>query len=87
MSGLAKHVRRELESTYTLAESGTAGPTGGTTENRKPGYVALAVDCERGTFVRELNTGLGPDRTGNMVQFAVEALKFLKEVISGEAKL
>jgi len=87
VSGLAKHVRKDLESTYTIAESGTAGPTGGNTPNRKPGYVALAVDCERGTFVKELNTELGTDRVGNMVRFAVEALTLLREVMQGEAKL
>lgn len=87
VSGLAKHVRKDLESTYTLAESGTAGPTGGTTENRRPGYAALAVDCERGTYVRELSTGLGPHRVGNMVQFAVEALRLLRDVLTGDAKL
>ncbi|KAK6439768.1 hypothetical protein LTR95_004009 [Oleoguttula sp. CCFEE 5521] len=87
VTGLAKHVRKDLESTYTLAESGTAGPTGGATPNRKPGYVALAVDCERGTFTKELNTELGGDRVANMVQFALEGLKLLKSVISGEAKL
>lgn len=70
-----------------MAESGTAGPTGGATPNRKPGYVALAVDCDKGTFTKELSTGLGPDRVGNMVRFAVEALTLLKEVIQGEAKL
>lgn len=87
VSGLANHVRKDLESTYTVAESGTAGPTGGATPNRKPGYVALAVDCDKGTFTKELSTGLGPDRVGNMVRFAVEALTLLKEVIQGEAKL
>ncbi|KAK4574028.1 hypothetical protein LTR86_001789 [Recurvomyces mirabilis] len=87
VSGLAKHVRKDLESTYTIAESGTAGPTGGSTPNRKPGYVALAVDCDKGTFVKELNTGLGTDRVGNMKRFAVEALTLLKEVIKDEAKL
>jgi PncC family amidohydrolase len=87
VAGLAKHVRKDLGSTYTLSESGTAGPTGGETENRRPGYVALAVDCERGTFTKEVKTGLGEDRVANMVQFAVEGLKLLKEVISGEAKL
>jgi len=87
VSGLAKHVRKDLESTYTLAESGTAGPTGGSTANRRPGYVALAVDCERGCFTKELSTGLGGDRVGNMVRFATEALTLLKEVISEEAKL
>lgn len=49
--------------------------------------MALAVDCERGTFVREVETGLGTDRTANMVRFAEEALRFLKEVVNGEAKL
>lgn len=87
VSGLAKHVRKDLESTYTVAESGTAGPTGGTTPNRKPGYVALAVDCDKGCFTKELNTGLGPDRVGNMKRFAFEALTLLKEVINGDAKL
>ncbi|EGP86681.1 uncharacterized protein MYCGRDRAFT_105000 [Zymoseptoria tritici IPO323] len=87
VAGLAKAVRRDLKSTYTLAESGTAGPTGGSTRNRTPGYVALAVDCERGTFVREVETGLGGDRVANMVRFAEEGLRLLKDVISGEAKL
>lgn len=87
VSGLAEAVRKDLESTYTISESGTAGPTGGTTENRQPGYVALAVACERGTFTREVKTGLGGDRVANMVQFAIEALKLLKDVIMEEAKL
>lgn len=87
VSGLAKHVRQDLRSTYTLSESGTAGPTGGSTPNRTPGYVALAVDCERGTFTREVKTGLGEDRVANMVQFAAEGLTLLRDVISGEAKL
>ena len=87
VSGLAKHVRKDLESTYTLAESGTAGPTGGQTPNRKPGYVALAVDCERGTFTKELNTELGTDRVANMLRFTVEALTLLKDVIEDRTKL
>lgn len=88
VTGLAKHVRKDLGSTYTLAESGTAGPTGsGKTPNRQPGYVALAVDSERGTFTRELNTELGGDRVANMLRFAVEALTLLKDVIEGKAKL
>ena len=87
VAGLAQHVRKDLESTYTLSESGTAGPTGGNTPNRTPGYVALAVDCEKGTFKKELNTELGGDRVANMVRFAVEAFTLLKEVIEGKAKL
>ena len=36
VSGLAANVRKALCSTYTVCESGTAGPTGGTTKNRTP---------------------------------------------------
>jgi len=43
VQGLAENVRARLGSTYTVCESGTAGPTGGNTPNRTPGYVALAV--------------------------------------------
>lgn len=86
VSGLAKHVRGELGSTYTLSESGTAGPTGGNTPNRTPGYVALAVACERGVFTREVETGLGGDRVGNMVKFAEEGLRLLLEVVIGEGR-
>ncbi|EKD18401.1 uncharacterized protein L3040_007573 [Drepanopeziza brunnea f. sp. 'multigermtubi'] len=87
VSGLAFNVRSKLGSTYTICESGTAGPTGGNTPNRTPGYVALAVATERGVYKRELSTGLGGDREGNMVQFAIEAVGFLKDVIKGDAKL
>ncbi|KPI37704.1 CinA-like protein [Cyphellophora attinorum] len=71
-------------------ESGTAGPTAsGKTQNRQPGYVALAVSGgPKGTVSKDLNTDCGNDRTKNMVAFAVEALKLVKEVISGdEAKI
>jgi hypothetical protein len=51
------------------------------------GYVALAVATEKGTYTRELSTGLGMDREANMIQFAVEALTLLKDVIKGDAKL
>lgn len=71
----------------TRANTSKAGPTGGDTPNRTPGYVALAVDCDQGTFVRELNTGLGNDRVANMQRFAVEALKLLRDVMTDQAKL
>lgn len=87
VSGLAEHTRKTLGSTYTISESGTAGPTGGSSKNRTPGYVALAVASEKGSITREVDTGLGGDREGNMVQFAVEGLKLVKDVITGEKKL
>lgn len=36
VAGLAEHTRHTLGSTYAVSESGTAGPTGGTTKNRTP---------------------------------------------------
>ena len=36
VAGLAENIRGKLESTYTVCESGTAGPTGGNTRNRTP---------------------------------------------------
>lgn len=87
VSGLAEHTRKTLESTYTVSESGTAGPTGGTTRNRTPGYVALAVAKDGGeTVTREVETG-SSDRESNMVRFALEALKLLKDVMKGVEKL
>lgn len=87
VAGLAEHVRKTLISTYTVSESGTAGPTGGNTKHRTPGYVALAVSSEKGTVIREVETGLGGDREANMLRFAEEGLKLLRDVIKGEAKL
>jgi hypothetical protein len=54
---------------------------------KNSGYVALAVATESGTHKRELNTELGPDREANMIAFAVESLKLLRDVIKGDAKL
>ncbi|KAL4923003.1 CinA family protein [Aspergillus undulatus] len=81
VAGLADHTRRTLESTYAISESGTAGPTGGTTRNRTPGYVALAVSSAQGQVTREIETGSNA-RGENMVRFAEEALRLLRDVIS-----
>ncbi|KAI9717948.1 MAG: hypothetical protein M1828_007040 [Chrysothrix sp. TS-e1954] len=86
VGGLADHVRETLKSTYTIGESGTAGPTGsGMGRNRQPGYVALAVSSEQGTFTREVETGQDV-REENMVRFAEEGLKLLRDVMKGDAK-
>lgn len=85
VAGLGKKVREDLGSTWVLAESGTAGPTGGSTRNRTPGYVALAVVGEEGVWTREVETG-SKDRVENMLRFAEEGIKFLLEVVKGEVK-
>ncbi|KAF2634530.1 competence/damage-inducible protein-like protein cinA [Massarina eburnea CBS 473.64] len=87
VAGLAEHTRKTLGSTYTVSESGTAGPTGGSTRNRTPGYVALAVAKDGDTITREVETGLAGDREANMLRFAVEGLRLLRDVIKGEGKL
>lgn len=69
-----------------MSESGTAGPTGGKTRNRTPGYVALAVASEKGATTREVETGTS-ERDENMVRFALEGLRLVRDVIKGEGKL
>jgi hypothetical protein len=49
--------------------------------------VALAVSSAAGTYTREVDTGLGKEREKNMVAFAVEAFKLVRDVLKGEAKL
>lgn len=85
VSGLAEHTRQTLGATYALSESGTAGPTGGSTPNRTPGYVALAVAGPEATVTREWNSGHGK-RDENMIEFAREALTLLRDVVTGSAK-
>lgn len=36
VANMAKHVKASLNADYVLCESGTAGPTGGSTPNRQP---------------------------------------------------
>lgn len=85
VSGLGRKVRGDLDATWVLAESGTAGPTGGNTRNRTPGYVALAVVGKDGVWTKEVETG-SQDRVQNMLRFAEEGIKFLIQVVKGEIK-
>lgn len=101
VASFTEPVRMQLGATYCIGESGMAGPKlsqerlkqrgldkGELPKNLVPGYVALAVASEKGTFNREITeTGHGEDRAVNMVQFAVEGLKLLRDVIKGDAKL
>jgi len=79
---LAENVLQKLESTYTVCESGSAGPTLSRVTNKPLGYVALAVARQGGsTVTREIVTDKGGDREANMFAFAEEGLKLLKEVL------
>lgn len=42
---------------------------------------------ETGSLKRDLDTGLGSDRAGNMVAFATEALKLVEEYITASEDL
>lgn len=82
VSGLAKNVREKLGSTYCLCESGIAGPgASGSSRERTPDFVALAVASEDGIMTDEQVTGMGGDREKNMVEFARLGLELLKGVI------
>lgn len=87
VKGITENVRKKLGATCCVCESGTAGPTGGNTRTRTPGYVPLAVVTEKATSTKEAETGLGGDREGNMGAFAREGLKVLKDVIKGDTRL
>ena len=45
--------------------------------------MALAVSKQGGTVTREVETG-SSEREGNMVRFAVEGLKLVRDTIKGE---
>jgi nicotinamide mononucleotide (NMN) deamidase PncC len=76
---LARAIRERLGTTWAIAETGAAGPTG----NRygdAAGHAALAVSgpTER---TRTIETGQS-DRRQNMAGFALAALRFLREVLA-----
>jgi hypothetical protein len=55
---------------------------------RRRGYVAMAVSGgSNGTVSKEMTTDCGSDRQANMVAFAVEALRLVKEVLTASAKI
>jgi PncC family amidohydrolase len=75
---LARHQRTRFRTSWGLAETGAAGPTGNPYGD-PAGHACLAVD---GPVPRDrlLRTGLD-DRPGNMLTFAVAALELLDEAI------
>lgn len=75
---LARAIRRRLEATWGISETGAAGPTG----NRygdAAGHTCFAVAGPR-ELARTLETG-SADRAANMERFAEAALKLLAEAL------
>ena len=80
---LASTVRRRLEASWGLAETGATGPTG----NRygdAAGHSCLAVSGATGE-VRTLETG-SSDRGANMRAFAIAALSLLAHALEGRPR-
>lgn len=76
---LARDIQARLGSTWAVAETGAAGPTG----NRygdAAGHAALAV-CGPTERTHVIETGHG-DRRRNMDAFALEALRLLRDAIA-----
>ena len=69
-----------LETTWGLAETGAAGPTGNSYGD-PAGHTCVAVVGPSGKIARTLRTG-SSDRAANMRAFAMEALKLMDEQLS-----
>ena len=76
----AEHVRERLKTTWGLAETGAAGPTGNSYGD-PAGHTCVAVVGPKGKIARTLRTG-SSDRVANMRAFAAEALKLFDEQLS-----
>ncbi len=78
VSAMANHVRKKLKTDYSIATTGIAGPTGGTTE--KPiGTVWIAIATENGVKTKKLQ--LGENRERNIHMTAVYAFNMLRKEI------
>ena len=78
MQVTATSLRQRLETTWCLAESGVAGPTGG--RSGKPlGFTNI---CIVGPVSRSesIETGIA-DRADNMAEFATRSLRLLRDAI------
>lgn len=78
LASLAEAMRQRLGSTWVIAESGMAGPTGGRS-GAPPGRTVIGVG---GPIARTavFETGID-DRATNMVEFTTLALRYLRDAI------
>jgi PncC family amidohydrolase len=77
---LARNMKLELGSTYTLSETGWAGPTG---DKVGTVYYGVAGPKQEVAVTQFIN---GKERSENMVEFACRALEFLLEVLEADGK-
>ncbi len=78
LASLAESMRLRLDATWSIAESGLAGPTGGRS-GAPPGRTTISV---AGPVARTdvIETGLS-DRKANMVEFTTRSLLFLSRAV------
>ncbi|KAM0749603.1 hypothetical protein T439DRAFT_326482 [Meredithblackwellia eburnea MCA 4105] len=85
---LATNVRRRLNTTWAVAESGVAGPSRPDryrAEIKGPGYCPLAVVGPSGDLTNSIDVSSQDlDRPGNMVAFAKAVLSALLEALKSE---
>ncbi len=78
---MAEAVKAKLNTTYSIATSGIAGPDGGTPE--KPvGTVWIAVSGPNGTIAQQFSMGDHRERT--IQRSSIQALDMLRKVLIGE---
>jgi PncC family amidohydrolase len=83
VEALAESMRQRLGSTWCVAESGLAGPTGGRS-GQPPGITRIAV-AGPVSRVQVFETG-SADREANMVTFTTLALAMLRDAIAEAAR-
>jgi len=77
---MAEKIRAMAKTDFSLSTTGNLGPD--VLEGKEKGLVYIAVSREGSTFSRELR--LTGDREENKEEAALEALRFLIEVIINE---
>ncbi len=77
---LARNLKIEMGSDYTLSESGFAGPTGGDLLNQNPGKVYFGIVSSKKEMSKTWDSGSN-NRGENMENFAKKALEFLLEFL------
>ena len=75
----ARKIKERLQTTWSLGETGTAGPTG-SRYGHNPGHSCIAV---MGRVERAITVETGkPDRVDNMRAFSVAALDLLEKCLA-----
>jgi len=81
-SEMAEGIQKLTSSDYALATTGNLGPD--VLENKEKGLIYLAVRALDKTYTRELR--LRGEREENKEKAAIEALKFLMEILDREVR-